>query len=126
MDVVIATAAFVAGQQVFAAAGVRLRRPAGLKGDIIHQLSERTPVTVLGAAQAKDGLSWWPVRVALDGGQTEEGWMAQTAAEWGGAVERGVGAFDAGRSCRRLTSQSSQSRKSGARPRIRWRNCWPL
>ena len=79
VDVTTPTAAFVAGQQVFAAAGVRLRRPVGLKGDVIHQLSERTRVTVLGAAQAKDGLNWWPVRVALDGGQTEEGWMAQTA-----------------------------------------------
>ena len=73
------TAAFVTGQQVFAAAGVRLRQPAGLKGDIIHQMTQRALVTVLGAAQVKDDLNWWPVRVVLDDGQVAEGWMAQMA-----------------------------------------------
>ena len=44
-----------------------------------YQLTRRTLVTVLGAAQVKDGLTWWPVRVTVDTGQTAEGWMAQTA-----------------------------------------------
>lgn len=75
VDVVIATAALSPGSRCSPPPAFAC---AGLKGDIIHQLSERTPVTVLGAAQAKDGLSWWPVRVALGAGQAEDGWMAQS------------------------------------------------
>jgi hypothetical protein len=64
---------------VFAVAGSRLRRPAGLAGAIVVSMPARTAVIVLEPAQQRDGLRWWRVRVELGAGHAEEGWMAQTA-----------------------------------------------
>ncbi len=79
IDIPPATGDFAVGQAVFAAEGARLRRPAGLDGSIIHTMPVRTRVTVQGTAERRDNLRWWPVRVPLDEGRTEDGWIAQTA-----------------------------------------------
>ncbi len=83
IDIPPATGDFAVGQVVFAAEGARLRRPAGLDGGIVHTMPVRTRVTVQGAAERRDGLRWWPVRVPLDDGRTEDGWIAQTTPSGG-------------------------------------------
>lgn len=79
VDIPPASGGFKVGQQVFAEAGARLRRPAGLQGNIVITFPQRTAVTVTGPDVSRDNLRWWPVRATLAGGRTEDGWIAQTA-----------------------------------------------
>ena len=66
------------GRTAFAAAGLRLRNMAGLHSTILHTVTARTQVEVLGGPKATDGLNWWQVRMPLADGRLAEGWMAQT------------------------------------------------
>jgi len=76
---------FQPNQQIFTCTAVNLRAAPGTQGNppptVLTLLPEGTACTVTGAAQAVDGLTWWPVRVALAGGQLLEGWAAERAGE---------------------------------------------
>ena len=75
--------AFKTGQVVFAWTVINVRQHPGHLtppvGEILGQLAPGEPAEILGAAQQKDDLTWWPIRATLLDGQTVEAWAAQTA-----------------------------------------------
>ena len=68
-------------QQVFTCTAVNLRSAPGHLGEtppaVLALLAERTSCTVTGEATQADGLTWWPLRVALADGQVVAGWAAE-------------------------------------------------
>jgi hypothetical protein len=71
---------FQPGQAAAVASTANLRRTPGHVGkpgdDVLASLEAGAAVTVLGASQAVDGLTWWPVRTTLGDGRTVDGWVA--------------------------------------------------
>lgn len=71
---------FQPGQTAAVASTANLRRTPGHVGkpadDVLASLAAGAAVAVLGASQAADGLSWWPVRTTLGDSRTVEGWIA--------------------------------------------------
>lgn len=74
-------ASFRPGDIVFAQTAVRVRRAPGLEGETLTALAPGQAATVIGAKVARDGLTWWPVRVTTAEGVIVEGWAAQATAE---------------------------------------------
>ncbi len=76
---------FEPGQIVFAWTHINVRQAAGHLtppvGEILGQLAPGEPAEVLGAAQQKDGLTWWPIRATLLDGQTVKGWAAEVTGD---------------------------------------------
>jgi len=72
-----------AGARAYAGAVVNVRRSPGYTGkpaaDVLGQIPFRCALTLVGDPMSTDGLTWWPVRVALPDGRTLEGWAAQNA-----------------------------------------------
>ncbi|HQY95321.1 MAG TPA: hypothetical protein PLS79_27155, partial [Caldilinea sp.] len=72
---------FQPDQPIFTCTAVNLRAMPGYQGEappaVLALLGERTACIVTGAATLADGLTWWPVRVALADGRTLEGWAAE-------------------------------------------------
>ncbi len=72
---------FHPNQQIFTCTAVNLRAAPGFLGEtpprVLAILGERTACLVIGAAELVDGLTWWPVRVALADGQSLDGWAAE-------------------------------------------------
>lgn len=80
-DIQAAGPAFSIGQTVCTTVQVKLRPAAGFSGapESIILLAPGTQATVRAACMDKDGLTWWPVRARLEGGQEAAGWIAQAA-----------------------------------------------
>lgn len=72
---------FQRNQLIFTCTTVNLRAMPGYQGEtrpaVLALLGERTACVVTGAAALADGLTWWPVRVALANGRIVEGWAAE-------------------------------------------------
>ena len=72
---------FQPNQQIYTCTAVNLRAAPGHLGNpppaVLTLLPERTVCRVTGAATIADELTWWPLRVVLDGGQVMEGWAAE-------------------------------------------------
>jgi len=77
--------AFQLNQTIFAQTTVNIRRTPGNvdkpSDDLITALTFGAAAIVIGVAQAVDGLTWWPIRLALPGGQSVEGWVAQAVGD---------------------------------------------
>ena len=62
---------------------VRLRRSPGFmdkpESDVVADIWEGTPVTILDGPQFADGLTWWHVRTVDAQGLSQTGWMAEEA-----------------------------------------------
>ncbi len=73
---------FQIGQQVFAQTVVKVRRTPGTEakpdGDVFTLLAQGTSVTIAGGPEARDGLTWWRIAVAMVDGSTQEGWAAES------------------------------------------------
>jgi hypothetical protein len=72
---------FQPNQQIFTCTAVNLRAAPGHQGEtppaVLALLDEHTACIVTGVANLADGLTWWPVRVALADGRVLEGWAAE-------------------------------------------------
>ncbi len=64
---------FAPGQNVFTQTTVNMRKSPGLAGALLQRVAPRCQVLITGESQARDGLLWWPVKVA-----GETGFIAQT------------------------------------------------
>jgi hypothetical protein len=76
---------FQPNQSISTCTLVNLRAAPGFLGEtpppVLALLAERTACIVTGAATLADGLTWWPLRVALADGRTLEGWAAERVGE---------------------------------------------
>ena len=79
VDVPPPSGQFSPGQRAVAGSGVNVRETPGLTGNVKLRTTQRTPVTILGGPERKDGIAWWRVSLTLANGQTTEGWIAQAA-----------------------------------------------
>jgi hypothetical protein len=76
---------FQPNQSILTCTMVNLRASPGFLGEtppaVLALLAERTACIVTGAATTADGLTWWPLRVALADGRILEGWAAERVGE---------------------------------------------
>jgi murein DD-endopeptidase MepM/ murein hydrolase activator NlpD len=76
--------AFQQNQTVYSTDWLNIRRTPGymnkLGDDILGLFAPAQPAVITGAAVEQDGLTWWPVRVTLDGGLLVDGWAAEANA----------------------------------------------
>ncbi len=76
---------FQPNQSIYTCTAVNLRTAPGHLGNpppvVLTLLPERTACVVTGAAITADELTWWPLRVMLEGGQVVEGWAAESVGE---------------------------------------------
>lgn len=74
---------FKPGDRAMTVAFVRLRRTPGFLNkpadDVIADIWQGTPVTILGGPASADDLTWWEVETQSISGQTVRGWMAESA-----------------------------------------------
>jgi hypothetical protein len=77
--------AFHTNQTVFAQTMVNVRRTPGHVDkpvdDVLTTLAPGAAAVVSGQAQATDGLTWWPIRLAQPAAGAVEGWVAQAVGD---------------------------------------------